>query len=116
MMGLRICHLFNGSKAASPVFEDDHIAFNGQTPGACEPFEIARVEFDRRGRPQVWSFCKTERHAYDLCVKVALVILAHHLHGDFSVASDGGDEDWASAKRIVQERLGFGDEFSLRRD
>ncbi len=43
-----------------PVFEDDHIVFNGVAPMACEPFEIRRLEFDRRGRSLVWSFCKTE--------------------------------------------------------
>ncbi len=35
------------------IFEPDHIVFNGLAPACCEPFEIARVQFDRRGRDRL---------------------------------------------------------------
>jgi len=97
-----------------PGFSPEHIVFNGRAPDSCEAFEIARNEFDRRGSNTVCSFCKTEHHTYDLCVKIALVIMAHHLKNFITVGSDGSDADWADAKRIVVEQLGYGSDFCLR--
>src|SRR5687767_5122887 len=76
---------FEGS--GPPLFREDCIIFNG-AGGGCEPFEIHQTEFDRRGRPMVSAFCKTEHAPYDLCVRVALVALKHHLKDALSVASD----------------------------
>ena len=96
-----------------PVVQSDHIVFNGRSLAKCEPFEVGRVEFDRHGRGWVWSFCKTERLPYDLCVKAALIILSHHLGEQFKVGSDGSDNDWARARQLVQERKGYGATFQL---
>jgi hypothetical protein len=52
----------------TPHFADDGMAFNG-AGARCEPFEIHQTEFDRHGRKLFWSFCKTERQPYDLCVQ-----------------------------------------------
>jgi len=97
-----------------PIFRSDQIVFNGCNGQGCEPFEIARQEFDRHGRKEVWSFCKTERMPYDICVQAALVILQHHLGTLLEVGSDGGDEDWRAAKELVKTHLGYGDDFRLQ--
>ena len=96
-----------------PIFDDDHIVFNGGAGQNCEPFEISRVEFDRRGRAEVRSFCKTEHLPYDLCVRAALIILKHGLGDRIVVGSDGSDDDWSNAKDAVEKALGYGQEFCL---
>ena len=96
-----------------PVFDEEHIVFNGTQGQQCEPFEIARVEFDRRGRREVRGFCKTEHLPYDLAVQAALVVLKQHLGALITVGSDGKDEDWAAARAAVHRVLGYGLEFRL---
>ena len=90
-----------------PIFEPDHIVFNGASPQCCEPFEIARVQFDRRGRERFSCSCKTEHLPYDLCVKSAMLIFSHHLGDLMAIGSDGPPEDWTEAHRRVKEVLGF---------
>lgn len=96
-----------------PVLNDDHIVFNGPQGQHCEPFEISRVEFDRRGRSSVSGFCKTERLPYDLAVQASLIILKHHLAELITVTSDAGDDDWAEARTALQEAIGYGLAFRL---
>jgi hypothetical protein len=100
----------------TPTLDDDHIVFNGKVPHLCEPFEIARVEFDPRGRDRFFSFCKTEHQPYDLVVKAALIILFRHLGESLAVGSDGSDADWEVAKTIVQKSLGYGGTFKPHRE
>lgn len=102
---------FNGH--GMPIITESSIVFNGTRPSHCEPFEIHQTEFDRHGRPYVRSFCKTERAPYDICVKVALIVLKHHLEGAIEVTSDGCDDDWKDARDICQEGLGYGSDFKL---
>lgn len=102
---------FDGT--GSPILRDDRIVFNGREPLACEPFEIATVEFDRQGRNEAWAFCKTEHLPYDLYVKAALIVFQHHRHPHFVVTSDQADKDWSAARELVQSILGFGQSFSL---
>lgn len=102
---------FDGT--GEPVFEADHVVFNGQSPKACEPFEISRVEFDRRGRDTVFSYCKTERLPYDIMVQGALIVFRHHLGQSIRVTSDGDDAVWQPAREFVQNALGYGGEFRL---
>ncbi len=66
-----------------------------------------------RPRASIFSFTKTNRLPYDLCVRVALIILQHHLDHAFRVASD--DTDWESARALCQEHLDYGREFTLKR-
>ncbi len=102
---------FDGT--GSPRIDDDHVVFNGKAPATCEPFEIARVEFDRRGRNEIYSFRKTEHQPYDLCVQAALIVLKQHLDGEITVSSDGDDASWAEARRLVEQVLGYGQDFKL---
>ena len=91
-----------------PVFSRDEIAFNGVKGQDCETFVIRRVDLPRKpGRP-VFSYCKTEKLPYDLCVRCALVILKHHLGDNIKVTSDGTDEDWKDARNICNGCLGYG--------
>ena len=96
-----------------PILDPDHIVFNGGVSGSCEPFEIRRVEFDRRGRSRTWGFCKTEHLPYDLCVQMALIVLHHHLGSAIQVGSDGSIADWQQAIDLVQKELGYGADFQL---
>lgn len=102
---------FDGT--GEPQVDDEHIVFNGEAPHCCEPFEVARIEFDRRGCHTVASFCKTEHQPYDICVQAALIILKHHLGDAINVTSDGEDEDWQTGRRAVQDVLGYGGDFRL---
>ena len=102
---------FDGT--GEPILTDEQIVFNGQAGSQCAPFEIAVVEFDRRGRETVWSFCKTEHAPYDICVQTALVVLKHHLVDGITVTSDGRDDDWSKARQACQEKLGYGEGFVL---
>ena len=102
---------FDGS--GEPIISDERIVFNGGPSAACEPFEIARVEFDRRGRGLVGGFCKTEGLPYDLCVQAVLLILKHYLGDLINVTSDGADEDWEEARSRAHDVLGYGDNFKL---
>src|SRR6476660_4895162 len=68
-----------------PIFLDDTIVFNGVAGAGCEPFEIHQVEFDRRGRAEKFSFCKTQSLPYDVAVKVSLIIFKEQLGVIFKV-------------------------------
>lgn len=97
----------------TPVLEDDRIVFNGIAPRSCEPFEIAAVEFDRRGKQEFFSHCKTGHLPYDLYVKATLIVFSHHLQEAFHVSSDQDNQAWDNARVFVQDRLGYGDSFML---
>lgn len=105
--------LADADGSGQPVFAEDRIVFNGAAGAACEPFLVLRSQKERRGGAVSWSFCKTERAPYDLCVQVALIILKHHLGDRFVVGSDGRDEDWEAARQHCQQCLGYGKEFVL---
>lgn len=68
--------------------DEDHIAFNG----VLWPFEKTIVEFDRRGRSEVYSYFKTQDLPYDMYVQTAMIILKHHLRSAIVVYSDVDDE------------------------
>src|SRR5258706_16240679 len=102
---------FNGT--GSPILDDDRIVFNGKSPMKCEPFEVALVEFDRHGRTEFFSHCKTQFLPYDLYVKAALVVLNFHLPERFFVSSDAPETEWDEARRLVSDCLGYGGGFVL---
>lgn len=104
------------SWASSPIVREDRVVFNGRAPLACEPLEIAAVEFDRRGRPEVRSFCKTDLLPYDLCVKAVLIVFQHHLQSHLVVTSDQKGNDWSVAREVVQSVLGYGQAFCLENE
>ena len=99
-----------------PIFSAERIIFNGAGGSGCEPFEIARVEFDRNGRELVFSFCKTDQAPYDICVQIALVVLKHHLGDAITITSDADDSDWLLARQQCQKSLGYGEDFRLTRE
>jgi len=96
-----------------PIVDEEHIVFNGRRPAHCEPFEIARIEFDRRGRSVIHSFCKTEQLPYDLYVQAALIILRHHVGEMLCVTSDGNETSWQEARNLVSKKFGYGQDFRL---
>ncbi len=98
-----------------PLLNSERIVFNGRPPLVCEPFEAALVEFDRRGRPEVMSYCKTEHMPYDRFVKAVLIVLHHHLRPAFTVMSDAKPEDWSEPLQLTKKVLGVGDAFQLSR-
>lgn len=100
--------------AGAALSDSDHIVFNGVAPNCCEPFEIARVEFDRRGRSTVTSYCKTNGLAYDVIVRTTLIIFQHHMPEYISVTSDSDDDEWLDARRLVGSILGYGGSFRLQ--
>lgn len=100
---------FDGT--GTPLLTAERIVFNGAAPAACEPFEVAAVEFDRRGRQEFFGHCKTEHLPYDLCVRAALIVLHHHLQDAFRVSSDDGE--WKAAQEWVSSTLGYGSDFIL---
>ena len=103
-------------RQGEPVFTPGEIAFNGIEGQHCETFVIRVTEQPRRlGRP-LFSYCKTQKLPYGLCVKCALVILKHHMPDDIRVMSDGTDADWNDAKQLCLSCLGYGSDFSLDKD
>jgi len=91
----------------------DHIAFNGCLGEHGEVFEIARIEFDRRGRNEVASFCKTNGLPYDVAVQGCLIVLKHHLGAKLRVTSDASDCEWNVARQAVERLLRYGETFKL---
>jgi len=81
-----------------------------------EPFEVAATEFDRHGRREFFSHCKTLYLSYDLYVKAALIVLSHHLAPRFAVYSDASTSEWDQARCFVNDRLGYGMAFELSND
>ena len=93
------------------VFSAAAIMFNGVSPARCEPMLVRQRERPHRDRLRVFSFTKTNRLPYDVCVRVALIILRHHQGQFFEVTSD--DVHWEEAGALCQEHLGYGQEFRL---
>jgi hypothetical protein len=98
-----------------PTFSSTEICFNGRiSSGSWEPFHVPRIFRPRHPHQQgtggLWfSFCKTNRQPYDLCVLSCLIVLNHHLgSGKFKVASDGSSNDWNDARDGCQNILGYG--------
>lgn len=67
----------------------------------------------RQFDPEVFSFCKTAFRPYDLMVQACLIALRHHLGPVFRVTSDGDESDWADARRLCRNVLGYGEAFRL---
>lgn len=56
---------------------------------------------------------KTGFRPYDVAVTSVLLVAKHCLRDQFVVHSNGGDAQWADAKRICQMVLGYGDWFGI---
>lgn len=106
-----------------PQFDLSRVCFNGKeheggpsppapaAHGPYEPFCVSRIhEVDTRRRgSSCFGSCKTERRAYDLCVRCCLIVLSHHLGpAVFRVYSDATPEEWDEARAACQRTLGYG--------
>ncbi len=56
---------------------------------------------------------KTAFKPYDIAVTAALLIAKRHLRDKLVIHSDGGDPQWADAKELCHEHLGYGTWFSI---
>ena len=98
-----------------PSLSTDEIIFNGSEGLVCEDFSFYRSQSSRRGRDKAFGYCKTENLPYDLCVKVALIILKHYLNNSISISSDGEDTEWDNARENCQKYLGYGNDFRTQK-
>ena len=96
-----------------PELNEYYIAFNGSEELACEDFIFSVNQEARRGRERASGYCKTEKLPYDLCVKIALIVLKHHLGDSVTISSDGDNNDWREASQICQKTLGYGKNFKI---
>jgi hypothetical protein len=55
--------------SGEPVLSESEIVFNGIADLNCEPFVIKSFEPSRRSPDRTFSYCKTEKLPYDLCVQ-----------------------------------------------
>ena len=97
----------------SPLLDENQIIFNGKIGQNCEPFIMRPYEALRRGRDKAFSYCKTEKLPYDICVQCILIISKHYLGHLMLISSDGKEHDWKQAKELCQKHLGYGNEFKL---
>lgn len=116
VVGLAGVPLAGFEGCGEPIFVEDAVVFNGVGNAGCEPFQVRDTEFDRRGRSEVFSFCKTEGLPYDLAVKAALVIFKEHLGDLIKVMSDEPESAWADARDLVMKHSGGGQGFKLDPD
>ncbi len=59
------------------------------------------------------GWVKTGFRPYDVAVTAALLIAKRHLGDRFVIHSNGADAQWADARRIWQDVLGYGDWFGI---
>lgn len=108
--------LAGGHGDGDPEFGPEAVVFNGVGDAAHETFRVDRVwrprcpgrEPHRDEAGRIFHFCKTAHKAYDVAVTAALVVLRHRLGAAAFVASDGDDLEWAEAKALCQDTLGYG--------
>jgi hypothetical protein len=62
---------------------------------------------------ELFDCCKTAYRPYDLAVNCFLVIAQHRLGGLFRVSTDGDDWNWAEARVLCQQVLGYGADFEI---
>ena len=120
-----------------PAIGPHLVEFNGAGGAACESFRLEHEASDlyRRlvGRmprfhdpntrecemnPRVsvgkyHIYTKTEHCPYDLAVVVCLIIAKHYLVEGIVVCSDGAEEKWELARRLCEDRVGYGCGFRL---
>jgi len=86
--------------------------------GNCS-HETFRVDLDlgsdgyKSSDGQYFTFCKTAFKPYDICVTACLIVLEHYFKDHVRVSSDGESAEWDDARRLCQQVLGYGEEFTL---
>ena len=93
----------DGTPGSSPLISRRRIAFNGIEPEACDDFSYPPMSDlnARFGLREGYSYCKTQRHSYDLVVCVSLLIIKHHLGDNVRISSNGRRNELAWRKAIV---------------
>jgi hypothetical protein len=88
--------------------------------GSCryETFSFARqMTVDQYMRPTAkglfFDCVKTAFRPYDVAVTAVLLIAKRYLHDELIIHSGGAETQWADAKRICQQVLGYGDWFGI---
>lgn len=97
---------------------ETNVHFNGVGDEGHETFSFPRVYHPYEGdtsysdnKNLFFDFTKTARKPYDLAVTSFLLIAKHYLKNDIVIHSDGSDEDWVKARKLVQKQLGYGKDF-----
>ena len=98
-----------------PILSEREIIFNGLLGQNCEPFIIKYFEPSRRSPDRNFSYCKTEKLPYDICVQLVLIIMKQHFGDEIAISSDGSEDDWKQAKELCQKKLKYGIEFKLEK-
>lgn len=93
------------SDIAPPDVNDVEIAFNGFQEEGYESLWLDRVPTDK------WSFCKTDRRAYDKYV--VAVLFAADIIGILGLTSDGDAEELADGIELAHEALAQQPEYQL---
>lgn len=98
---------FAGPKAESRCLGEDG-------DGSYETFAIERVHDtsgyvnDDANTKGYFACCKTNFRPYDLNVQCCLIVFAEHFGAEFTVSSDGDEEQWNEARSVCQHVLGYG--------
>ena len=50
---------------------------------------------------------KTARKPYDIVVQCCLILAKKHLGDGIAVSSDGGEDEWTEAIRIIEKNFGY---------
>ncbi len=102
-----ITSLGDGLGKGKPVFTKDSIAFNGKVPN---DYETAAIDRESDGRIKdgdlVFSFCKTAHRPYDVAVQAFYLIVRHYCP-ETQIHSDGEEEDWQDAVRLLNSVLDY---------
>lgn len=92
-----------------------HRCCNGQC--CYETFSFPRSMRKEGHKPDAAGlyigYTKTAFRPYDIAVTAALLIAKKHLKDKLVIHSNGGDPQWADARRICQSVLGYGDWFGI---
>ena len=99
-----------------PIIDSCETTFNGKTPEENESFTFVRnpneylFEFSTvnyEGKTYLFNFCKTAKKGYDLAVACYLLIAKNYLKEKLIISSDGNENDWLEATKMIQKYLGY---------
>lgn len=109
------------SLSAGGYYSEDplKIAFENDLPDQAPQIDKTVIRFNGTGEgdlghetfyitpngPDGFNFCKTARKPYDLCACAILIIINHHAKWAFDISSDGDEEDWIPALKLVRNVL-----------
>jgi hypothetical protein len=82
------------------------------------PRDVKDGPFDKKSDTNglVFYWTKTAFKPYDIAVTAALLIAKRHLQNQLIIDSNGLDAQWADAKELCQQHLGYGAWFGIVED